>query len=427
MRKLTLAYANTSSQVDSPNGIPSPSTNSTSRASTPDTPPIIDLTPDEEEEDIEMQDCDLTEKHDGTLSPVILNDSHPFLRFSRSQNSVDHWSRHATIQHANMVYFSFRHFAIPEDREALEAFLNSLSMEGSIAQAARCLSELFEEQNTVTVTMKGVSQLESLWMRNNCRKFSGKDYPVRARILFHTYLQSDDWQLVRRLSCVTSSQGATEELLRIAGKAVPGPLYGWSLHRCQCLMEGTQSLRSVSGKVSMIIATKDTRLRLKLSERENDGVHLRWVKSSLGEELGAGLDLWASLGSDPSTSTPKSGLHHSDVLMEVLSGTCLASCLPWFDDIPSGFGQYGAIVLKKSSLWPASCPTFCCLVFDQTNFDDELALGDKIVRTCNAGDLYAILPYGCIARTPSVLDTAAIDLWTQILMMLQVPDAEWPL
>lgn len=147
-----------------------------------------------------MQDCRPDEGGSRAIGSTDQNGCHHLLRFSTVHNGSNRWSRHATIRHSNLVLSSFHHFAIPEDRMALEACLNSFGMEG-IGPAARYLSGLLDKRNAVVSTMNAISLLENLWTRNNPRPFAENDFPVRARIFFHTFFQPNDWQIVRELSC----------------------------------------------------------------------------------------------------------------------------------------------------------------------------------------------------------------------------------
>lgn len=156
-----------------------------------------------------MQDYRPDEGGSRAIGSTSQNDCHHLLRFSTIHNGSTHWSGHATIQHSNLVLFSFRHFAVPEDRMALEACLDSFGM-GGIGPAARYLSGLLDTRNAVVSTMNAISLLENLWTRDNPQPFAENHFPIRARILFHTFFQPNDWQIVRELSCVTSSERAAK-------------------------------------------------------------------------------------------------------------------------------------------------------------------------------------------------------------------------
>lgn len=166
LREITPAYT-TSSKLDESDSTSSCSVISTPTNTRPSTPSLQEFTINLESDDTAMQDLDPTPQDDDAIDPVDLNDNHPLQRFSISQNHPNHWSRHATIRHSDLVFFSFRHFAVPEDLNALEAYLKSLGGHEGIANAAKCLSELFEHADAVRLSVNEIYQLESLWTRKH--------------------------------------------------------------------------------------------------------------------------------------------------------------------------------------------------------------------------------------------------------------------
>jgi hypothetical protein len=433
MRDFTPAHTMDLSQLYESTVPPSSSTATTLTPSSPEISELIDLTSDLPEDDAEMQDCHLDEGNNEVVSLVNPIDHHSLLRFSSTHNTSP-WSKHATIRHSNLVLFSFHHFAVPEDRRVLETCLNSFGMSGGIPQAAKCLLELFEEANAVTIPTDGIHQLENLWTRNGPRLVPGKDCPIRARIMFRTYLEVNDWHLVRELSCATSSLLAIRELMKIADKEWPTPPNNWEFHRCPCLIADAEILRSLFGKDSMVSAANNLCLRLEPSDLNNAEAHLRWVGASDIEDLDSRSHFWTALGlgrfSHESTLGPHTlSLHKSSVLEEVRPGTSIPTSLAPLLPMRSKSFKNGAILLKKSLSSPESCPTFCFLVFDNASFDDESGLGDKIIRACNSGHFYiGSLNGGELKKIHlSESDEQAVRLWADILMMIEVPDAEWPL
>lgn len=418
----------TSSQVNEAKYLQSSSSHSSPRPSTPETPTLIDLSPEDEGDDTEMSDFQLLERDDEAIQSTNVNNDQPLLRFSISHNAPDHWSRHATIRHSNLVSFEFRHFAIPEDPKELHAYLNSLGMEGGMSHKAKCLLEILEEESAVTIPMNGIHQLENLWTRSGPPLIPENEYPIRARVMFHTTLRSEDWQLMKELSCFTSSQRAAMQLMKIAGKDCSSPTIDWNLHCCPCLIADAQSLRSLSGTKSVSCAANNLGLRLSF-KGETTEVHMRWVKAPYTEEIEARFrGLWTVL--DPSCSDDKNivGFHSSNLLEEVSTNNsgCSPSLAPLLPILWRSF-RHGGVILKKPSSWPESCPTFCFMVVDDTSFDHEPGLGDKIIRACNSGYFYDGKFIANGAGFPSRSDTSAIELWTDILMGFKESDAQWPL
>jgi hypothetical protein len=403
-----------------------PSVPAHASASSPETSSTTVSTPDSQAVDTEMQGLHFTEQEDGSDMSIDLHEHHSLLRFSIGQNSLNHWSRHATIRHSNLSIFSFRHLAVPEERKALEACLNSFHMDEGMTNAAQCLLELLSYKNAVTITMNGIHQLENLWTRKSPHSAPTHENPVRARILFHTFLRPHDWQVVRELSCVTSSQRATEELMKIAGKRWHMFSDNWTIHHCSCLITDAQSLRSLRGKLSMNSAAHNLHLHLEVSEQDSAAVHMRWVMPPNVEECEGKLGLWERLTSDSPHYRPFD-LQHSSVLEEVLPGRSIPLSLAGLLQVPSDFGLHGAIILKKPPSWPASCPGFCFMVFDETSFDDEPGLGAKILQAYKARDLYVFQRNGAVSSGRSELNRSAVRLWADILMGRKSPDAQWPL
>lgn len=236
--------------------------------------------------------------------------------------------------------------------------------------------------------------------------------------------------MVRTLSCLTSSVLALQGLMRLAGKAWSGALNDWTVHRSHCLITDTQSLRSLSGKLSMISATANLTLHIGNSRRNDSEGHLQWSKVPNAEEDDEIFDdLWtaSSLNCSSDSPSPNVDLHHSSLLEEVLPGRCLPPSLAHiFSTWPSNFGLHGGILLKKPPSWPASCPTFCFMVFDNTSFADVMGLGNKILQTYRAGDLYVVRQKGGGGSGRSGSNGAAIEAWTDILLGREVSDVRWP-
>ena len=446
MRDVTPAYTNSSSQPEELNdALPLPS-RSTPRTASRDAQSLIDLTLDSQEDDTDMEDISSIEEDDDaslgsinrdeeddeSLTSTHQDDQHPLLRFSSSHNRAKPWNQHATIRHSNMVLFSFRHIAVPDEAEALGAWLDSFKAPEERPQFSQMLLlRIIERCKAVMITVNGVLQLENLWTRTNHQLSSKNDDPILAWIWFHSYVRPEDWQVVRELRCVTVSKPAIINLKRRAG-VIPsqGPI-DWIVHRCHCLTADAQSLRSLCGKDSMISAAMALSLRLDSVVHANDEVHFGWVRCSDAEaEVEAtGAHLWRSAYAED-TVIPSILIHNSsDLLEELLPGKVVPPSLVSHLRMRAGFGAKGAILLKKSFRQPASCPTYCLMVLDETDFDDEPGLGHKVIQVASIGDYYVGQFGGGFARaiSPRESDKPAIELWADILCGKAADDAEWPL
>ena len=416
MRDLTPAESTRSSHVDESYVSPSFPNHPTPRPTSPEIAIPIDLTTDVQDGDSEMKDAIFGGKDDGVVRSAIRTDYHPLLRFSISQNDSNNWSRHVTIRHSNLVYFDFRHFAIPEDHKEIKACLNTFGMDGGISHAAKCLLGLLDEKTAVGTTMDRIYELEQLWTRATPQISPRNRYPVRAQIMFNSHLRSKDWQLVRQISCLTGSPRAVKALSEIAGKSAssfsdPSKGQDCCCRGVHCLVKEARPLRSLSGGESMVCAASNLNLRLGLKEQDNTRCNFQWT--SLEEAPEGHLDLWSALGSDRCSHGSISGLYQSSVLEEILAGSPVPPSLAPLITVHSWKLLHGAILMKKMSFWPGICPTFCFMVFDNTSFDNLPGLVEKIIRVWNSNYFFT----GPLDRVRgSYPDSYAIEKWTDIVL-----------
>jgi hypothetical protein len=388
------------------------------------------------EGDAEMQDSHSDGKNGRALESVDSNGYHSFLRYSISHNHSNHWSRHATIRHSNLVQFEFRHFSLPEDRETVEAMLSSFgkSHEGILSHPDSIFMRDLNHMGMVTTTMDVIYQLQKLWTKSSPRPCPANCHPIRARIRFHTYTRPTDWQLVRRLTCITISELAAKVLMEISVGPNLVPSDHWSVHGCRCFLTEAQSLRSLSGKNSLDSAAMFLCFDLEPPDRQslNLDLHLRWVTPSLFEDPTnpfGDTSTSSALDSVMSSLEPFWGLYKSSILEEIPPESNVSPSLARLLPEPTGKFRDGGILFKKPSYWSEICPTFCFMIYDDSSFDDEPALSEKIIRACNSGEGYGDLDgsFFDALRLPSPSDRRAIRLWADILSKNEAPDAEWPL
>jgi hypothetical protein len=445
MRDQTPAYT-ISSQADESSRVLDRPFSPIPRATSPEEASLIDLTLEAEEEDTEMEDISPSEEDPANLSSSDPNeegnaslslgdptDEQPLLRFSSSHNSSKYWSEHATIRHSDLVLFSFHHAAVPEDPDALRAWLTLPNTNGGTSQENMLLSCLIQETNAVTITMNGILQLENIWMRTTHQLGSENDDPMIAWVWFRSYIRSRDWQVVRELNCLTVSAHSFKELVAIAG--IPwAPLSDdWIAHRCHCLTKNVESLRSLCGKESAITAMLNLVLRLEIYLHDDGEAHFRWTKES---NTTTALDadsrsLWKSASSRSRLQALQgrtSGFHSKELLEELLPGKVVPPFLANILKIPAGFGNSGAALLHHAPVWPAiAFPGYCLMVFDETSFDDEAAVGRKILRLSNAGDLYVPERNEIRRKDVSDLEKRAFSLWADVLLGKERSNTQWPL
>jgi hypothetical protein len=122
-----------------------------------------------------------------------------------------------------------------------------------------------------------------------------------------------------------------------------------------------------------------------------------------------------------------SGFHSKELLEELLPGKVVPPFLANILKIPVGFGNSGAALLQHAPPWPARAfPRYCLMVFDDTSFDDEPALGRKIDRLSNAGDLYVPERNEIRRKDVSDLEKCAFDVWADVLLGKAPSYAQWP-
>ena len=456
-------YTNVPSQPELPDSDTRSPSIPTPRANGLEAPPFIDLNLDALRDDTEMEDIfpvaeddtssdssnpdeDVDEgpnpgdpNEDPNVSPFSIdeNGEQPLLRFSSRGNDSKHWTKHATIRHSDLVLFSFRHVAVPEDRETLRAWLNPSKDTSGAAQKNMLLSCLIQETNAVTITMNGVLQLENKWTGTNHETSSEHGVPVLAWIWFQSYFRTRDWQVVRELNCLTVSMPAYNELVAIAGIPWSPVSDHWTAHRqCPCLTTDAESLRSLCGKESAISAVSNLVLRLQSFKMEDDEAHLRWEREPNNEDPRAVAEshhLWEVVSSRGRLHLSRPGFRSSELLEELLPGKVVPPSLGRVFGIDilsraSRICKEGATLLMKPSSWPASCPTYCLLILNDTDFEDEPHLGRMLVLAGNGHTVHMPGRNGTFESRvlPTLSEMPGIKLWADILYGINPADTEWP-
>ena len=122
-----------------------------------------------------------------------------------------------------------------------------------------------------------------------------------------------------------------------------------------------------------------------------------------------------------------SGFHSKELLEKLLPGKVVPPFLASILKIPAAFGNSGATLLQHAPVWSARAfPSYCLMVFDETSFDDEPALGRKIRRLSNAGDLCVLEGNEIHRKDVSDLEKRAFGVWADVLLGEGPSNAQWP-
>jgi hypothetical protein len=181
----------------------------------------------------------------------------------------------------------------------------------------------------------------------------------------------------------------------------------------------------------MIGAAMTLSLRLESFVDFSGEVHFRWVKRSDDEANAATVaGICFSRLVDPETIVlaSKFAPRSSNLIEELLPGTLLPPFLVPHLRVRGNFGVCGAVLVKKPFSRSESCPTYCLMVFDETDFGDERRLGETITQVASSGDIYEGGFSGHLERvtSPSESDKSAFRLWADILCGEAPGDADWP-
>uniref|UniRef100_A0A093V301 Uncharacterized protein n=1 Tax=Talaromyces marneffei PM1 TaxID=1077442 RepID=A0A093V301_TALMA len=136
-------------------------------------------------------------------------------------------TQHAVIKYANDVVFSFNTLALPEAQSDLMRLLTSSSTTSDIAQTAGRLVMLFCGRNQILTRRSTIRYLESWWIgSNSAREQYNSDLDddiVMAHFSFESYFRQQDWELVRKLTCIMASSNTIETLARISKESIYAP------------------------------------------------------------------------------------------------------------------------------------------------------------------------------------------------------------
>lgn len=358
-----------------------------------------------------------SENFDGHIDAALNENNHQYLRFSGTGDGLPPWRKNATIRHSDMVLFSFHIFSIPEDPSHITKVLESISSETGLNVPTTCsrLLDLLENEQSVTVSMNAIYQLENMWTGREHPLTSLGDYPVRASVLFHTYLR-EDWQIVREIHCVVVSRFALISLMRMAN-SVSSAMNSAILPEIFIGTEGMRSLRNFSGSDSIASALSMAYLRVGVDRGHDVTNPSSWVSRPLNQRgscLGLERKLALKQVSNPTSLKLEVIQHGFEVPRE------LKICY----DSTGKMDETGAILIKKPLSWGPDSPDFCLMILDDTPFTDLNELRRKLYRTCEARNIYMT---GAEKLNGKHVDKTEILRLIDILQKKLLEDASWSL
>ena len=332
---------------------------------------------------------------------------HPLLQYSGKGERATHWTQQATIRASNLILFKFEHISVPEERLPLLVFLKAIASGGSIPYAIRLLLDLFREG--VDLSTMGISQLEELWTQTSSVSAADNDESVRAFVIFRTHFESDDWQIVRHLSCLTCTNRAANLLAKIAtNNKFWEDLPEYDAHRCTCLVKAARELRDYSDIDSVAICVSREELSLELRGR-----HLSW--SPVPD---SGADVWP-----PALSKPSPNASSSERLIELAAGK------PAPVIISRGFysasQDKGAILVDLPESIASKRQRFCLIVGqDWRSSGGERWLAKMIKKIVGHGVIHR--DPGQFGESMTPTEKRMLRFWNHILAGKEEPHPIWP-
>lgn len=137
-----------------------------------------------------------------------------------------HWSSNAVFRHANCIRLRFRHFAIPDTFEGLEAIFKG--------QTAKMLLYLFRLHDPLIVSWEFISRVRKAWILQTVDSYEedNNEYEtddmseanILAVLAFRTFFDYAEWSIIQELSFITASCATINTLVAfVTGSARPVP------------------------------------------------------------------------------------------------------------------------------------------------------------------------------------------------------------
>ncbi|OJJ32935.1 hypothetical protein ASPWEDRAFT_42963 [Aspergillus wentii DTO 134E9] len=364
------------------------------------------------------------EESDGSSDKALCEGDYRCLQFSQAEGNPVPWKQHATIRHSNLILFSFHILSIPEDPSQIIKILESLSRsEPGPPTTCEDLLELLDDDQSITVTMNAVYQLETAWTGRAHKPTALGDFPVRARVLFHTYLR-EDWQIIREIHCIAASRFAVLALMQMAGHhGRPSYLSPGLMPSITLETENLRALRCFSGSASLAGALSAAYLRLATEPSPSPaGTNPPSVVfQPLNENENSPLfDLEKKL-TYKQTSNPTSSKQET-----VSDGFAAPAELKRCSVPTRKMDRTGAVLIKKPLSWSADSPAFCLMILDDVPLTDLPRLGQRLSEVCAAQNIYVTgAERGNDGHPLSDVDQIGILRWIEILSGRLSEDSPW--
>ena len=388
-----------------------------------DDPTLDELMPDL---DVAMTDVDGSEEDTLQRLRENVNNDHRLLRYDKSHSNSPVWTKTATIQHSNFVNFRFRYSTIPENLGQLRKLLSALAADESVslAMAARKTLSLFECHAAAQTDMAGIGRIVNLWVGPTDLAITGIDIrsegSVQVRFGFHTFFDIESWQTIRVLDCLVCSQKAWNLLLQVSTYENAPAEDPWMKDQHDNLYMYVTPLRYFHGEVSITAALMKVELQLCRSNLNTSD--LKWENSTRFpvEDLFYQRDDWEHL------RMRQQYVYVTTQQRELVPNDLIAPWLQSMFQTQATIGKNGAVLLRKPSSWPESCPFFCLAVFDpQADFENEQSLGCILEKVVEDKDIYVVTDGERKSRPFAWADCRAVEFWSSILKGDVPPSTPW--
>lgn len=327
----------------------------------------------------------------------------------------DVWTQHAVIRHANNIIYSFQTLSLPEKEDDLIKLLTSSSTTSDIAQTAGNFVKLFWGRNKILMQKKTIPHLEAWWTGGrifSSRKPDENDIVV-THFSFEAYFRRDDWELVRKLTCIMASSTTIQKLELISGLGHQVMINYKGVSSCSKsnFLNATCFLRDLSYQRSAKSGISNLHLYLRQIYTSSDVGRLQyeWRKST--PQITDVLD--ALKYNEPSTTVERHG--------QVKSSKFFPQTMSLNLEFGPKAKTIGAFLAKKLASWPDSCPKYCLIVFDGADIQDGHAMASKILDSILNKNFFHEPENGL-----SQVEASALMLWADILCGKAPLDSIWP-
>jgi hypothetical protein len=287
---------------------------------------------------------------------------HPFLRWVKTADCQIPYSQTLTVMHANMGLFEFSHISLPEDEDSLSNIVSEIA-ESSGCGRTSCLDYLIltfdsPDPNCISTTTEVIDLMKSIWLKRPAQP-SMMRTPTRAIVQIHTFFRMTDWQIVRRLACITCSLQALQKLFQIRNNKRSHPL-GQQLDEIDVVpLSILDEMRFLTGLVAVSAAFNRMKLNLRKCRDEylfvqcqsglHDAIFDAFHNKHNLEAFIHGRSEIIEIFEQP---TPK--------YVQRLTGPLLDT-------------NASVVLLRKPltlNLWPPESSEWCCIILKEIDFDN---------------------------------------------------------